>query len=62
MVGRGINTVEKAEKFLNPSLSDVGDPYLMKGIKDAVKRILAVGEDETIVVKRYVLSVKMPMR
>lgn len=50
LVGRGINTVEKAEKFLNPSLSDVGDPYLMKGIKDAVKRILAVGEDETIVV------------
>lgn len=47
---RNINTVEQAKKFLYPSLSDLGDPFLMSGMKEAVDRINAVSPEEVIVV------------
>lgn len=47
---RNINTVEQAKKFLYPSLSDLGDPFLMSGMKEAVDRINAVSTEEVIVV------------
>ena len=39
LVQRGIDTVEKAEKFFNPSLADLHDPFLMKDMDRAVARV-----------------------
>ena len=36
---RGVDTQEKAEKFLHPSLSDLYDPYLMQDMDRAVELI-----------------------
>lgn len=37
---RGIHTKEEAEIFLNPSYErDIGDPFLIHGVKEAVERI-----------------------
>src|SRR5579864_5549051 len=49
--GRGINTLEDTEKFLNPSYEDhTHDPYLMKYMEKAVRRILkAIENNEKIV-------------
>lgn len=47
---RNINSVEQAKKFLYSSLSDLGDPFLMSGMKEAVDRINAVSPEEVIVV------------
>ena len=47
LVQRGIDTVEKARKFFNPSLADLHDPFLMKDMDKAVRRVeeaLARGE------------------
>ena len=51
LVQRGIDTVEKAEKFFNPRLSDLHDPFLMKDMDKAVERIgEAVRNQEKIMV------------
>lgn len=47
---RNINSVEQAKKFLYSSLSDLGDPFLMSGMKEAVDRINTVSPEEVIVV------------
>ncbi len=48
---RGVNSVEEARKFLKPNLLDLHDPYLFKGMKDAVERIkLARENGETVVI------------
>ena len=48
---RGIDTVEKADKFFNPSLADLHDPFLMKDMDKAVERIgQAVRNGEKIMV------------
>ena len=47
---RNINSVGQAQKFLFPSLSDLGDPFAMSGMKDAADRIKAVSPEEVIVV------------
>ena len=36
---RGIDTPEKAERFLRPSLDDLHDPFLMQGMEKAVRLI-----------------------
>lgn len=51
LVNRGIRTVEEAETFLSPSLSDLPSPFLMKGMDEAVERLKkAVYEKEKITV------------
>ena len=39
LVLRGINTYNEAKKFFRPQISDLHDPFLMKGMNDAVDRI-----------------------
>ncbi|MBT3417669.1 MAG: single-stranded-DNA-specific exonuclease RecJ [Flavobacteriales bacterium] len=51
LVLRGISTYEQAEKFFRPDIKDLHDPFLMKGMKDAVDRIeLAIKKGEKILV------------
>ncbi|MGC4038150.1 MAG: single-stranded-DNA-specific exonuclease RecJ [Chitinophagaceae bacterium] len=42
---RGIETFDKAKKFFRPELTDLHDPWLMKGMKEAVNRIKAAFSD-----------------
>lgn len=39
LVQRGITTYEEAKKFFRPQLTDLHDPYLMKGMEKAIDRI-----------------------
>ena len=51
LISRGFETVEKARRFLNPQITDLHDPNLLKGMKDAVTRILkAIDAGEKILV------------
>lgn len=51
LVQRGIETTSQASKFFNPKLSDLHDPFLMKDMEKAVKRIeQAVAAGEKIMV------------
>ena len=47
---RGIDTVEKAKRFLNPGKHAFNDPYLLDGMYDAVRRILKAREEKESVV------------
>lgn len=48
---RGIDTVEKAKRFLNPGKYGFHDPYLLSGMNDAVNRIRKAQEnDERVLV------------
>ena len=51
LVQRGIETYDEAKKFFRPNLKDLHDPYLMKDMDKAVKRIEeAVKNEENILV------------
>ena len=51
LISRGFETEQKAHKFLNPSYNDLHDPYLLKGMKTAVERVLkAIENDEKILI------------
>lgn len=51
LISRDYETSEKAQKFLNPSIEDLHEPNLLKGMKKAVERILkAVEAGEKILV------------
>ncbi|MEQ6390063.1 single-stranded-DNA-specific exonuclease RecJ [Bacillaceae bacterium S4-13-58] len=39
LINRGITTEEEAKIFLNPSLSDLSDPFLFSGMDRAVERV-----------------------
>jgi len=39
LASRGIRNFEEAKKFFRPALTDLHDPFLMRGMKEAVKRI-----------------------
>lgn len=39
LAARGITNFEEAKQFFRPQLSDLHDPFLMRGMKDAVNRI-----------------------
>ena len=39
LLQRGIETKAEVERFLKPSLDDLGDPCLLDGMKEAVARI-----------------------
>ncbi|WP_339835890.1 single-stranded-DNA-specific exonuclease RecJ [uncultured Maribacter sp.] len=51
LLQRGISTYEEAKSFFRPQLSDLHDPFLMKDMDIAVKRIEeAIGNGENILV------------
>ena len=48
---RGIDTAEKADRFLNPSLSGLCDPFLLEGMETAVRLIRgAIGAGKRIMI------------
>lgn len=48
---RGIDTPLKAQKYLHPSKANFNDPYGLKGVDEAVKRLTAARDNgETVVV------------
>ena len=49
LVNRGIETQLQVAEFITPKLSSMSDPFLMKGVEEAVERILiAQSRSETI--------------
>ncbi len=44
LVDRGIDTYDKAKQFFRPQLSDLHNPFEMKGMREAVNRILRASE------------------
>ncbi|MFW2347945.1 MAG: single-stranded-DNA-specific exonuclease RecJ [Wenyingzhuangia sp.] len=51
LVQRGIQTFEAAKSFFRPSLDELHDPFLMKGMEQAVTRVLhAIENGESIMV------------
>ncbi len=51
LVERGVTTFEEARHFFRPGLDQIHDPYLMKGMKEAVARINeAIEKQERIMV------------
>lgn len=51
LVERGVTTFEEARRFFRPSLDQIHDPYLMKGMRQAVERINnAIDRQERIMV------------
>lgn len=51
LINRGISSLEEADEFLNPTFNHLHDPFLMKGMSEAVQRIhLAIKRNETILI------------
>ncbi len=51
LISRGFETEEKAVEFLNPNYENLHDPYLLKGMREAVARILnAIEAGEKILI------------
>src|SRR3989475_2798280 len=51
LVARGHHDIDSARAFLNPSLDQLHDPFLMCGMSDAVKRLLqAIDNQEPIMI------------
>lgn len=46
LISRGFETAEQAHKFLNPSYDDLHEPLQMKGMREAVGRILKAVENK----------------
>ena len=48
---RGIDTPEKVKRFYNPRITDLHDPFLMRGMERAIQRIdEAMGSNESVMV------------
>ncbi|NLX64870.1 MAG: single-stranded-DNA-specific exonuclease RecJ [Clostridiaceae bacterium] len=48
---RGLLTADEIEQFLNPTLKNLHDPFLLDGMKDAVERILsAIQKKEKVLI------------
>ena len=51
LVERGVKTFEEARRFFRPGLDQIHDPYLMKGMRQAIERIKrAIAEGQRIMV------------
>ena len=51
LVERGVKTFEEARRFFRPGLDQIHDPYLMKGMQQAIDRIdLAIQQQQRIMV------------
>lgn len=49
LLNRGMRTPEEIDRFLNPKLSDLGDPFALKGMKEGIDRVTrALLENEKI--------------
>lgn len=46
LISRGYKTEDSARKFLNPNFEDLYDPWLLKGMREAVKRLLKAIENK----------------
>ena len=44
MAQRGISGQSMAERYLRPRLTDLGDPFIMQGMREAVERILRAAD------------------
>ncbi|MFZ5444672.1 MAG: single-stranded-DNA-specific exonuclease RecJ [Myxococcota bacterium] len=49
LVGRGYRTAEEASKFLSDALTELPDPFLMKGLPQAVERLIRAIETKEAV-------------
>lgn len=49
LVARGIDDIETANKFLNPNLADLYDPFLFEQMEKAVDRILKARDNKEII-------------
>lgn len=47
--GRGLINTDEVEKFFNPSMTEIHDPFLMKGMDKAVDRILEAVENKQLI-------------
>lgn len=51
LVSRGVTTFEEAKNFFRPELSHLHDPFLMKGMREAINRIAkAIERNENILI------------
>ena len=51
LIARGYQDVSSAQAFLNPSLDQLHDPILMRGMSEAVERLLrAIDNQEPILI------------
>ena len=51
LVERGVTTFDEARRFFRPALDQIHDPFLMKGMKEAIARInAAIERQERIMV------------
>ncbi|MBP3763465.1 MAG: DHH family phosphoesterase [Bacteroidales bacterium] len=51
LVERGVTTFEEARRFFRPTLDQIHDPFLMKGMREAIQRInRAIEQQERIMV------------
>jgi len=51
LVNRGIDRTEKVHRFLYGDMGDLHDPFLMKGMREAVQRVLkAISQKEKILI------------
>src|SRR5262245_24342814 len=51
LIARGYDTTETAQRFLNPSYDHLHEPYLLKGMREAVERIFrAIDNGEKILI------------
>ncbi len=51
LVGRGVETYDDAQKFLNPSADDLSNPFLLYGMKEAADRVQrAIDNDERVLI------------
>ena len=39
LINRGMDTAEKIDKFLNPQMNDLRDPFLMEGMTEGIERV-----------------------
>lgn len=55
LVGRGVDSLEAARRFLSPALADLHDPAMMMGVPRAVERLRAalIGEEPILIYGDY---------
>ena len=49
LIQRGLKTFKEAEKFFNPDLANLHDPFLMKNMAQAISRIEKAIENNEVI-------------